>query len=420
MHCVPTDAELLLFYRSVEITQTSAPSIRKELTMNCIQKLTSIFTALCIAAATIAIPISADDVSERPPRRQTDCLAGFPLLRLQDIPNHIHKKGGSGKRNAVGVQWTSDEAYVPLLVISVGFRDLPYDDNYDIAGLYFNDEESVTAYYHDQSFGKFTYLPAPETSACQTDGNTNRFDRENDGVVHVTLDRERSDWSTFITFETEDEDELNAYWQEYDASMRETFAAAIQQTDDYVDFAAFDKDGSGTIETSELAICFAVSGFEASAVPQQEYNTADRTQYFWSVAYSFAEINDELDEPDAKLPAPDGTAVDSFIAVPEFASIEQNSGIETICHELGHYLGLPDLYDTDYAEEDAPWYHYDIDLLSIMSGGSYQYAPETDQCLPASFDIWSKWMLGWVDPQTADVSGIFDAIYFMTYISWHK
>ena len=67
-------------------------------------------------------------------------------------------------------------------------------------------------------------------------------------------------------------------------------------------------------------------------------------------------------------------------------------GIGTLCHEFGHVMGLPDLYDTDYGT------NYDNCLTpndwDIMDGGSYN----GDGHCPPNYDPWEKDFFGWLTP----------------------
>jgi len=74
-------------------------------------------------------------------------------------------------------------------------------------------------------------------------------------------------------------------------------------------------------------------------------------------------------------------------------SMEPEEGrIGVFCHELGHVLGLPDLYDYDY---DAAG----VGNWSVMASGSHADGGRT----PVHFDAWSKVKLGWVDPIVPEV-----------------
>lgn len=67
-------------------------------------------------------------------------------------------------------------------------------------------------------------------------------------------------------------------------------------------------------------------------------------------------------------------------------------GIGTLCHEFGHVMGLPDLYDTDYGT------NYNNSLTpndwDIMDGGSYN----GDGHCPPNYDPWEKEFFGWLTP----------------------
>ena len=64
-------------------------------------------------------------------------------------------------------------------------------------------------------------------------------------------------------------------------------------------------------------------------------------------------------------------------------------GIGTLCHEFGHVMGLPDLYDTSYGT------NYNNSLTpndwNIMDGGSYN----ADGHCPPNYDPWEKEFFGW-------------------------
>ena len=67
-------------------------------------------------------------------------------------------------------------------------------------------------------------------------------------------------------------------------------------------------------------------------------------------------------------------------------------GIGTLCHEFGHVMGLPDLYDTQYES------NYKQSLTpnewNIMDGGSYN---GNGHC-PPNYDPWEKYFMGWITP----------------------
>ena len=67
------------------------------------------------------------------------------------------------------------------------------------------------------------------------------------------------------------------------------------------------------------------------------------------------------------------------------------NAIGTICHEFGHVLGLPDLYDTDYSDSGGDSNHPgDWD---VMAGGSHYNYGRT----PVGYSLWERWELGFAD-----------------------
>lgn len=64
------------------------------------------------------------------------------------------------------------------------------------------------------------------------------------------------------------------------------------------------------------------------------------------------------------------------------------AGIGTFCHEFGHILGWPDLYDTDYSENGTG---FNLDVFSLMASGSYVNAGRT----PPATSAYERYMVGW-------------------------
>ncbi len=72
-------------------------------------------------------------------------------------------------------------------------------------------------------------------------------------------------------------------------------------------------------------------------------------------------------------------------------------GIGTFCHEFGHVLGLPDLYDTDYDDNGTVFHPGSFDL---MASGNYNNSSRTPPCL----SLFERELLGWASSTLLDRS----------------
>ena len=347
-------------------------------------------------AANAQSAATADALSDEQARIAYRALAGrsastfeaadFPLMSLSAGISTFSTAdaGGNPIADALGGAQALPSS-IPLITIVVGFSDMPSRDDYDWSVPLFESEYSTKAFWSDASNGRFTFGPAAETSAFGANGNANAADEENDGVVHVTLDRPHGNWGVPGDSEEETADWVSTLQQAYDAA------------DDMVDFASFDTNGDGTISTDELAISFVIAGYESSANGSSEKS-------IWAHAWK------------ADLSA-DGVAIPQYIAMGETQSTgttadapRRQGDSSTITHELGHYLGLPDLYDTEGdgtasgGGGDASaraWDDFDVNGLSVMALGSWgSDVPMTDEnyatfvAIPTRLDPVCSAMLG--------------------------
>jgi len=144
---------------------------------------------------------------------------------------------------------------------------------------------------------------------------------------------------------------------------------ALAAANPYVDFSQFDSDGPDGIPHSgdddgyvdALFVVHAGPGYEETGDP------TDIHSHQWTTRTPIAV---------------DGVYASKYSMEPE------NGRIGVFCHEYGHVLGLPDLYDYDYdAKGVGHW--------SVMAYGSWADNGRT----PVHFDAWSKSKLGFVTPQ---------------------
>ena len=286
----------------------------------------------------------------------------------------------------------------PLLVLVLEFSNMDYQDDFDWGNTIFQGDLSLGQYYKDMSFNQFAFVPAKETSAYNVGGNHNTKDKVNDGVVHITLPTAHGIW------DLEDEDE--------DAKWIQALVEGVKQADAYVDFSTFDSNNDGEITTDEMALAVVVAGYEAAFDPylsQYEDNL-----YLWSHAWNIRSgwyYYFQSDYPDWEdyVPCPDGVYVDSYIAISEQLEIGWQEPISVLAHELGHYLGLPDLYDGRSNPNTGSWRNYTDGYLTVMCDGSWGWSDTLEDYYPVAFDAWSRSCLGWVVPETVS-SGIHDVV----------
>ena len=147
------------------------------------------------------------------------------------------------------------------------------------------------------------------------------------------------------------------------------------------DFSMADADNDGDVDG--LTIIHAGGG--------EEYGGND-TDYIWSHQwYMISSVTY------------DGTTMWPYHTEPErrgWDSTPSTWGITrigVICHETGHFLGLPDLYDYDYDSRG-------VGDFCLMAGGSWNGSYGTT---PAHMSAWCKKDLGWVTPTTVTGSGVY-------------
>ncbi len=143
---------------------------------------------------------------------------------------------------------------------------------------------------------------------------------------------------------------------------------AVQAADPYVDFSQFDNDGPDGVPNSgdddgfvdALFIVHAGPGYEVTGDP----NDIHSHQWFMKNPVTV-----------------DGVTAKVYSMEPE------DGKIGVFCHEYGHVLGLPDLYDMEYNSKG-------LGNWSVMALGSWGNGGLT----PVHFDAWSKSKIGFVRP----------------------
>ncbi len=208
---------------------------------------------------------------------------------------------------------------------------------------------SMKDFYIENSYGKFKFTGrvAPDTSQRRwyRSSKTYSYYSENFGFTH----------------------------------SQELVKEAVALADPDVDFGEFDNDGPDGIPNSgdddgivdAVYIIHAGPGYE-------EYGCGGIWSHMSMTSYT---TND---------PAYNGgnIKIGPYSIQPEEHCNGDLIDVGVFCHEFGHILGMPDLYDYGYDSKG-------LGKWSLMAGGSWNGNLGSS---PAHFDAWCKVKLGWVEP----------------------
>lgn len=332
----------------------------------------------------------------------------------------IQAAQGSSNASTFSLQETlQPETSLPLITIVVGFdtgedpstkitgnggtwtaADQRYANDFDWHERLYGGEYSITNFYSTMSNGKFSWVPATaEESAYGTDDNTNVHDENGDGIIHVTLNRNHGNWGAPSK-------------PSVIADMRAMYVDALQEASTYIDFSVYDTNGNDVLEKTEACILFVIAGYEASA--------GSAVPSAWAFQWALSDMAEGGSEP-AVI---DGMQIDPFISMGETLHVE-SAGIERqpmsvggVSHELGHYLGLPDLYDVydsvsdpNNTVDEYPWINYDAHAASLMSSGSWGSWVGGDGktvFAPTSLDAYCLEALGYIKPLAVTADGSYE------------
>ncbi|MEP6809073.1 MAG: M6 family metalloprotease domain-containing protein [Chthoniobacterales bacterium] len=150
---------------------------------------------------------------------------------------------------------------------------------------------------------------------------------------------------------------------------------ALALVDPLVNFGQFDQDNDGYVD----AIDFIHSGYgaEQGGAPANSIWSQK-----WNLPTDWVSVDNNANGVKVK--------VNPFHTEP---ALWGSSGtgilhIGVICHETGHYFGLPDLYDTDNSSDGiGSW---------CMMANSWGF--DGTQLHPPDYSAWCKMILGWVTP----------------------
>jgi len=238
-----------------------------------------------------------------------------------------------------------------VLVILVEFPDLPAQQALHGVGYYedllFGDdrwaERTMRNYYLENSYGKLDVVG--EVFGWYTAPNSSFYYAAASAGICVPC---------------------------YPRNARKLAEDAVELASADVDFSLFDNDGPDGVPASGDDDGYVDAIFIVHAGPS--FEETGNPHYIMSHQWTTLE-----------------PVVVDGVNVYVYAMESEHSKIGTFCHEFGHILGLPDLYDTDYDS-------YALDLWSLMGAGAWLDEGET----PSHLDAWCKTKLGFVEPAVPD------------------
>ncbi len=321
-----------------------------------------------------------------------DAPTGFvdPVLLRQSFINNEKKNGPANfdhnqsfqnnHFNTPGNNVVPPEPFFKPLVILVDFPALPSNmpehkyTKQHFSRLFFEDglsplagqpqlpatyTKSVYDYYKEISRGNFT-LSGDESSIVDWQTTANPYSYYVDGCSgHGSYDIKKSAAAVLVEI--------------------------AQKADEQVDFSAFDGNNDGVVD----CVILIMEGWSDGS-----------NSHFWSFQSMLNYFLVNAIDPGAPTDSDgdlllDNTLVKNFIVTTEqfyFNMIDVQSGsvtpIGTLCHEMGHALNLPDLYDTG-ANSSAG-----IGEWGLMGSGNWNR-----QTSPAYMSAWSRNKMNWIEPE---------------------
>ncbi len=306
--------------------------------------LVGLFTALFVisfAASIFAVSLSEDVIQKLKNEGRFDQFVKTMIdARAKGIDNPAASPNKAGLSKAL-----SPKQVYRTLVILMDFPDKPYTAGY-VAGsaaafdsILFsqgkNPSGSMRDYYFENSYGNFT-LQGTVVGWYRAAHNASYYTNNCDGSHGMGP---------------------------YPNNAQRLVEEAVDLADPDVDYSQYDNDGDGYVDG--IFIIHAGTGYEETS------NDCEIHSHQWGINSRYR----------------DGVWINTYSIEPEESPT--NAGLTPIgvfCHEFGHVLGLPDLYDTDYSSAGVG--HWEL-----MGSGSYNGQSRT----PAGLSAWSKSQLGWLN-----------------------
>ena len=139
-----------------------------------------------------------------------------------------------------------------------------------------------------------------------------------------------------------------------------------------VDFSIYDNDEDGYIDG--IILVHAGQGAEEGSLEDYIWSHRSSLGSDYYRTYDDIIINDYMVNPERRVGSNSGAG--------------GMVGIGVFCHEFGHGLNLPDLYDIDYSSAG-------VGTWGLMAGAGWL----GDEKVPGFMSAWSRVTLGWITPE---------------------
>ena len=173
-------------------------------------------------------------------------------------------------------------------------------------------------------------------------------------------------------------------------NANEIVKAAVDAADEMVDYSQYDCNDDGVVDL----VFFIFAGIGANI-------SGNSQDLIWPHAGGMYGDYDEEGNGDWFVFRDDIILFDYACSTELYGTDSWSilDGIGVICHEFGHVLGLPDLYDTDY--EGSGGQSATPNDWSVMAGGGYQNYGRS----PVGYTLYERYALGFATPQTINSEG---------------
>ncbi|MBT3234142.1 MAG: M6 family metalloprotease domain-containing protein [Calditrichaeota bacterium] len=255
------------------------------------------------------------------------------------------------------------------LVILIDFEDYPWDNQDD--ELFENDGNPFTEEHFEAMLFSDLEFAHPGSESQYTGSMRdyyNEISREDFTVTGVVTEWYRAPrpYSYYCNADGEFGTDDDYGWDFYPRNVQGLAEQAILAAADDVNFSDFDNTGDGQVDA--LFIIHAGPGAELFG------HNAVGASYIWSHKWSIREF----------------IWLDGVL-IGEYAMQPQSGAISVFCHEFGHLLGLPDLYDIDYSTQG-------IGEWGLMGKGTWCHREgDTPGSSPSHMCAYSKKQFDWVD-----------------------